>query len=104
MRRYAVRLAPDARLQALTIVEWWRKKAGSSEVFEQELQAALGRLETIPTVGPPYRQSRGRMVRRILMPRTSHHVYFEIIETESIVRGLSIWHTARGQGPPLPTG
>jgi plasmid stabilization system protein ParE len=73
----------------------------ASDLFDRELEAVLARLAVAPTRGSQYRESKGRMVRRLLMPRTSHHIYFELDEDKSTVYVVAVWHAARGNGPPL---
>ena len=38
-------------------------------------------------------------MRRLLLPRTGHHIYFTIDEPASLVRVHAIWHASRGHGP-----
>lgn len=102
MKRFAVIVAPSAGQQARLIAEWWRSnRLAAADLFDGELEAVLGRLAVAPATGSKYRESKGRLVRRLLMPRTSHHVYFEIDEEKSRVDVVAVWHTARGKGPPL---
>jgi plasmid stabilization system protein ParE len=95
MNRFAVVVAPSAGQQARLIAEWWRSnRLAAADLFDGELAVA-------PATGLKYRESKGRLVRRLLMPRTSHHVYFEIDEEKSRVDVVAVWHTARGKRPPL---
>ena len=102
MKRFAVIVAPVARRQARLVAEWWRSnRPTAADLFERELEAAIGRLTVAPGRATKYRESKGRQVRRLLMPRTSYHVYFEIDDQHDEVRILAVWQTARGAGPSL---
>jgi plasmid stabilization system protein ParE len=94
MKPFAVIVAPVAAQQVRVISE--------ADLFDGELEAILGRLVVAPARGSKYIESKGRLVRRLLMPRTSHHVYFEIDDDRGRVNVLAVWHTARGKAPLLP--
>ena len=101
MRRFEVIVAPAAAQQARVISEWWRANRAAADLFDEELEAILERLAVAPERTAKYRESNRRTVRRLLMPRTSHHVYFEVDAGAGTVNVLAVWHTARGKGPPL---
>ena len=102
MKRYEVILAPAAQMQARTITGWWREnRPAARDLFDDEMAAVLNRLAEAPKTGLPYRTIRNRLIRRILMARTSYNVYFEIQEEGALVRVLAVWHAARGHGPAL---
>jgi hypothetical protein len=48
-----------------------------------------------------YRETKGRTIRRLLMPRTSYHVFFEVNDRQEKVHVLAVWHAVRGRGPRL---
>lgn len=99
---YSVLVAPSARRHVQTIAEWWEANRDKApDLFAQELEAAFVRVAAAPTSFRIYRESKGRSIRRLLMPRTSYHVYFEVNETQKQVQVLAVWHTARGRGPRL---
>ena len=102
MNRFAVVVAPSAVRQAHVVADWWRAhRVAAPDLFDAEFEAVLGRLSLSPVTGSKYRESKGRVVRRLLMPRTSYHVYFEIDEGKGRVDVVAVWHAARGKGPPL---
>jgi hypothetical protein len=41
------------------------------------------------------------MLRRILMPRTENHVYFEVDEMTQTVHVLAVWGAPKGRTPKL---
>ena len=102
MKRHEVVLAPAAQAQARKIAAWWRENRPSvPDLFDDEVEAVLERLADAPKTGLSYLTVRGQLIRRILMPRTSYNVYFEIHEEQSLVRLVAVWHAARGRGPRL---
>ena len=81
MKRYEVVLAPAAQTQAHKVAAWWREhRPAASDLFDDEIAAVLDRLTEAPKTGAPYRTIRNRLIRRIVMARTSYNVYFEIQE------------------------
>ncbi len=94
-------LAPRAVAQAERCARWWREnRPGSPTLFEEELRAALDQIRTAPLLGSVYEVIRGQEHRRLLMPRTRHHVYYRIAAAE-IVRVVAVWSAVRGRGPYL---
>jgi plasmid stabilization system protein ParE len=88
---YAVIVAPSARGHAQRIDGWWREnRPKAPDLFARELEAAFARIATTPTVVAVFRETKGRTVRRLLMPRTSYHVFFEETATGCGRDSLSI--------------
>lgn len=83
------------------ITRWWRKnRPAASSLFEDELDDALDKLEAEPTLGTEYRVVRGRVIRRILLPKTEQHVFYSVGEDDGIVIH-TVWGARRGRGPKL---
>lgn len=66
---------------------------GRGGVFAEELLDALERIQQTPTLGPVFRVVGGREQRRVLMPRTAHHVYYRIDGDRVVV--LTVWGARR---------
>jgi plasmid stabilization system protein ParE len=99
---YAVIVAPSARAHAQQIDEWWREnRPKAPDLFARELEAAFARVAATPMIVAVFREAKGRTIRRLLMPRTSYHVFFEVNERHHKVHVLAVWHAARGRGPRL---
>jgi plasmid stabilization system protein ParE len=78
---YAVIVAPSAREHARRIDEWWREnRPKAPDLFARELEAAFARIAATPLAVAAFRETKGRTIRRLLMPRTSYHVFFEVNE------------------------
>jgi len=69
-------------------------------LFDEELRAALDQIRTAPALGSVYVAMADREHRRVLMPRTRHHVYYRVV-TPELVRLVSVWAATRGRGPQL---
>lgn len=97
----SVRLTPRALAEAKHIKRWWlRNRPAAPDLFDQELAAALDRIEQLPGSGRPYGEGNlGVPVRRVLLPRTLNHVYYAIDGQDVIV--LSVWGALHESGPKL---
>jgi hypothetical protein len=94
---------PEAELQASDIDEWWRAhRPEAPDLFARELAHARAAIEAAPLAGMTYTDSTGKTARRVLLPRTRNHVYFEIDEERGLVVVLAVWGAPRGRGPSLP--
>jgi len=40
-------------------------------------------------------------VRRVVLPKTRHHVYYEVDRKNDLVMILAVWGAPRGRGPTL---
>jgi plasmid stabilization system protein ParE len=95
-----VRIAPRALAHARRIDRWWRaNRLHAPTLFEDELTAAIDRVEMAAESGRSYSRGSVPGVRRILLPRTRYHLYYRV--AEDAVEVLAIWHAERGRGPSL---
>lgn len=93
-----VELSAEAGAQVQRIDTWWREnRPGVPDLFTNELEAALLTLELAPTPGARYAPK--PPVRRLLLRRTHHHLYF--IEESGRLLVLAVWSAFRGHGPEL---
>jgi plasmid stabilization system protein ParE len=95
-----LRLLPEALARIDAGRAWWighRDKAPA--LFDEELADALERALAAPSAGQRVAITRGRSVRRVLMPKTAFHVYYEVLANE--VQVLTIWGARRGDRPNL---
>jgi plasmid stabilization system protein ParE len=96
-----VQVSPEARAQVATINLWWAEhRPAAPTLVAAEFEAAVKRLATLPACGRPYPDERPG-VRKLLMPRSGYHLYYEVHDANRVVTVLAVWHVARGQGPPL---
>jgi plasmid stabilization system protein ParE len=89
-----------ASLEAETINAWWRTNRSSApDLFVVELERVLQAVALLPELGAPARNTRLDGVRRILLAKTRHCVYYR--RTTDTIQVLAIWHTSRRRGPGL---
>lgn len=97
-----VRFAAPARRQADRLDRWWREnRKDAADLFAQELEAARRAIGASPEIGTPYVERQGTLVRRVFMPKTQNHVYYEIDRARGVVMILAVWGAPRGSGPKL---
>lgn len=102
MKRYRVEIASPAREQVRAASRWWTENhADRSELFHEELQQAVTLLGLFPLAGHVDPSAIHRDVRRTLLRRTQHYVYYVVDDAGQVVTIVAVWHTARGSGPPL---
>jgi plasmid stabilization system protein ParE len=96
------RLTAPARRQADRIDRWWREnRPAVADLFARELDGARRRIADAPETGTPYVERQGVVVRRVLMPKTRNHVYYEVDRENLVVMILAVWGAPKGQGPRL---
>ncbi len=97
-----VRLSEDAEQQAEVCDLWWREhRKDSPSLFAHELAATRAQLSSTPKIGVVWAVVRGNPVRRFLMPRTRHHIYYEIDVHTGDVYVHAIWGAPKEHGPKL---
>jgi len=94
-----VRFTPRALLEAERKKTWWQKNRDDQSLFDDELTATLTELLATPTLGSSFRCDVDVPVRRVLMKKTSNHLYFTVTETEIVI--LAVWGASRRRGPKL---
>ena len=91
-----------ARRQADRIEEWWvENRPAAPTLFTDELEEIFKTICERPHAGIGWPTPRRPALRRILMPKTRHHVYFRVDESKQIIHVLSVWGAPKGQGPKL---
>jgi plasmid stabilization system protein ParE len=98
--RYRLRIAQtfESRLARSTCVA--RQSSRVADLFREEFEAALERLEQAPFASAIYgHEGQPSTLRRLLLPRCRYFVYFEI--EDDAVSALAVWHASRGAGPAL---
>ncbi len=73
----------------------------SGVLFARELAEAQRLLAETPEMGAPYQKRRGIVVRRVLLPKTQNHVYYEVDRVRDVVMILAVWGVPKGRGPRL---
>lgn len=96
-------IVPEAERQLQAIDQWWQTHRGAvPDLFLDEFNQGLDLLSELPDIGPLYRRSKHPGVRRLLLRRSKHWIYYFHDRGRSMVYVLAIWSTFRGSDPPLP--
>ena len=97
-----LRVGKRAQKQAESIGEWWVEHSPASpDLFAGELEQTFHHICSVHVAGVGWQTPRRPTLRRILMPRSQNHVYFEIHERTQTVHVLAIWRAPRGTVPKL---
>jgi plasmid stabilization system protein ParE len=80
---------------------WWRVHRAVHELFVEEFAKALEQVTTVPGAGQHYRQTRGKLIRRVLMRKTRCHVYYFHDRERDLIEIHSVWSARRKRGPKL---
>lgn len=100
--RFRVELSPQAYEQLTTINLWWaRNRPAAPTLVAAEVETAMEQLASSPDTGPLHDAKALLPVRKLLMPRSRYHLYYEVDAASATVHVLALWHAARGAGPRL---
>ncbi len=96
------RITAPARRQADRLDRWWREhRPATADLFARELETALQLIADTPEMGAPHVARRGSLVRRVLLPKTRNHLYYEMDREHDVVLIVAIWGAPKGRGPKL---
>ncbi|MCK6587667.1 MAG: type II toxin-antitoxin system RelE/ParE family toxin [Polyangiaceae bacterium] len=102
MKRYRVDVLERAKSQLREITAWrTENRRAQADLVIDELDEATDTLAAFPEAGAEFHSRRVKGVRRWLLPRSQHWVYYGVDHELEEVRIFSIWPTARRGGPPL---
>jgi plasmid stabilization system protein ParE len=88
-----------AELQIIEIDAWWRGHRNKApDLFEAELSDTLRLIGSAPRAGKRVAHPTEE-VRRAMMRKTRHHVYY--VEREQYVFVVAVWGAVKGTGPDL---
>jgi plasmid stabilization system protein ParE len=97
-----VKFSPRARRRVKVLSSWWKANRPSApRLFDEELEQAVERLKSQPTLGLVYQALDGEVVRRMLLSGTQQHVYYVVNDEQGVVVIYTIWGGRRGRGPKL---
>ena len=82
---------------------WWEQhRVKAPRLFVQELAAIVAKLrDGADEERQRYAARGGRIIWRILMPKTGNHVYYRLDETAREVEILLVWNAAAGKSPDV---
>jgi plasmid stabilization system protein ParE len=84
------------------MAQWWvEHRPAALTLFVDELERTFRLLVETPGAGVSWPTPSRPRLRRVLMPQTGNHVYFEGDEAGQTVHVLAIWGAPRGRPPSL---
>ena len=98
-----IRFTPEALQAARTKRAWWEQHRDKApRLFVIELAAVVAKLrDGADEDRQRYGLRGGRVIWRLLMPKTRNHVYYRIDPTGGVVEILVIWNATAGASPEL---
>lgn len=54
-----------------------------------------------PTLGLEYDEVGGKIIRRMLLPKSNQHVYHAVDDDHGVIVIYTVWGARRGRGPTL---
>ncbi len=97
---YSIEFTYRAEAQLDACVAWLRTH-GADHVLHDELARAFAVLRVMPRAGVPVVLAPAPPLRRLLLRRSRLHLYYSLEEARRVVLLRAVWHTARGEPPPL---
>ena len=94
-------ISARARQAAERIDARWRKRADYPKTFADEFLATIDLLESVGSCGSPSPTTRRPGLKRVLMPKSHCHLYFEVDERQRMIRLLHVWDGRRERAPRL---
>lgn len=81
---------------------WWRvNRTLAPNAVRQEIERALVLIAGQPRIGSRAANVKMPGVRRIFLPIIKQHLYYRVLESPDRIEVVALWHTRRGQGPPI---
>ena len=96
----AYRIKARAKREIEKSAEWWAEnRPAAPGAVRKDIEEALAILVEQPGLGTKVNTGRAIQVRRFLLDRTKHFLYYRIRGVELEV--LSLWHSSREHGPSI---
>ena len=96
----AYRIKARAKREIAKAAEWWMEnRLAAPGAVRKDIEEALAILVEQPGLGTKVETGRPIQVRRFLLDRTKHFLYYRVRNTELEV--LSLWHSSREHGPSV---
>jgi plasmid stabilization system protein ParE len=98
-----VRFTTEAKLAAREKRDWWEQnREKAPRLFVDELADVVAKLrDGADQERQQYAARGGRVIYRLLMPKTKTHVYYRVNDTAQEVEVLLIWNAIAATGPDL---
>lgn len=98
-----IRFTPEARLSARQKRAWWEHHRDKApRLFAEELATVISKMRDGADLGrQQYAARGGRIIYRLLMPKTRHHVYYRVDEVAKEVEILLVWSAVASGAPDI---
>lgn len=98
-----VRFTPEARLAVREKRTWWEQhREKAPRLFVAELAVIVAKLrDGADEERQQYAARGGRIIWRILMPKTRNHVYYRVNEAAGEVEVIVVWNAVAGATPDV---
>jgi plasmid stabilization system protein ParE len=95
-------LTPEAAEQLESRKRWWRRnRTSTADLLEQEFLDALALIRERPLLFAVAMTIEGRQIRRVLMEKTSCHLYYEVDSAEGRVTILAAAGASQRRTPKM---
>ena len=98
--RLRLLVTANAERQIREAADWWHKNRLARGLFRQELSRGFELITTQPNIGVRALDASLHGVRRLHLSRIRYYLYYRVLD-EDTVEVLALWHTSRGEGPPI---
>jgi plasmid stabilization system protein ParE len=99
-RAITIRIAKRAAAEIQQLDIWWAQNRPSAPgAVEEELRRAFALLVAEPKVGAVAANASVAGVRRVLLSRIHHYLYYRVVAKQITI--LALWHTGRGTAPGI---
>ncbi|MEW6689092.1 MAG: type II toxin-antitoxin system RelE/ParE family toxin [Pseudomonadota bacterium] len=80
--------------------DWWEQNRPLAPgALDEELKEAFALMVSQPAIGAPALNAKTRGVRRVHLARVHYYLYYRVRGEQIDV--LALWHTSRGDLPPV---
>ncbi|MDP1647032.1 MAG: type II toxin-antitoxin system RelE/ParE family toxin [Rubrivivax sp.] len=95
-----VKISARAAAQIVEAAQWWAEnRPAAPGAVRKDIGEALALLALQPGIGAAYQGARVKDVRRLLVGRIRHFIYYRA--TADALEVLAVWHVSRGRQPAL---
>jgi len=100
--RLPIHIVNSAARAITEAAEWWvANRAKAHKAFSEELKRAFQLIAAHPRIGARALNVKLRDVRRVHLARVHYHLYYRLVGDPPSIEVLALWHTSRGDAPPL---
>ena len=96
-----VRFTEQALEQLDDLTKWWDIERPEADPVQDLVNQILSRVSRNPALPRVFKTVKGVPVRRVLIPPTPYHIYYEVDASRLNVLVVAVWSAERGEGPDL---